>query len=261
MTARIYAIANRKGGSGKTTTTYSMGAGLAHKGYKVLLIDMDPQGDLTEWAGYDPYEKIQVYDVLAGYEKIEHTIINIEERLDLVPTDATLWNVMDDLSTRKESDLVRLKKALKNVSKDYDFILIDTPPSFGVLAYNSYIAAANGLIVTTDTSTFAIRAMEEVIDAVENIRELNKGAYPVGVLVTRYNGRSKSMRSLRETTIEFGEYWNIPVYDTAIRNTTAVIDALNNRESIYNVKNTMAANDYLKFIDEFLEKEGIGKAQ
>ncbi len=257
MGAYIYAIANRKGGSGKTTTTYSISAGLARKGYKVLMVDMDPQGDLTEWAGYDPYEKIQVYDALVGYETIKNTTTQISENLDLVPTDATLWNIMDDYSTKKEKDLVLLKNALKEVEEDYDFIFIDTPPSFGVLAYNSYIAAKNGLIVTTDTSTFAIRAMEEVIDAVENIRELNKDAYPVGVLVTRYNGRSKSMRSLRDTTIEFGEYWNIPVYETAIRNTSAVTDAINNGESIYSVKNSMAANDYMKFIEEFLQKEGI----
>lgn len=257
MTARVYAISNRKGGSGKTTTTGAMASCLTRLGYKVLAIDMDPQGDLTDWSGYDTNDKLTVYEVLMGYADIVTAIYPREGHYDILGADEILWNTLSEMSVKNESDLTKLKNAIDTVRESYDFILIDTPPSFGILAFNSYIAATSGLVVTSDTSAFATRALEELLDSVEHARDYNANAYPVGILLTKYNGRSKAMRSMREISKEFGEYWNIPVYETVIRNTTGVAEAQMNVEDILETKNNLAAKDYMAFCHEFLRMEGL----
>lgn len=255
--ARIYAIANRKGGSGKTTTTGALASCLARKGYKVLAVDMDPQGDLTDWAGYNTDDKLTVYEVLMNYADTRTTIVPREGSYDLLPADDILWNIISELDVKHEENIKKLQDALNQVENDYDFILIDTPPSYGILAFNSYVAAKNGMIVTSDTSAFATRALEELLDSVEHIRDFNPNAYPIGILLTKYNGRSKAMRSMREISKEFGEYWNIPIFNTVIRNTSSIVEAQMNAEDIFAVRNSIGAKDYSALTNEFLGMEKI----
>lgn len=253
----ILAVANKKGGSGKTTTTGALASCLVKKGYKVLAVDMDPQGDLTDWSGYRTEDRITVYDVLRGFATAKDTIVEREGSYDLLPADDILWNAMMELDVRDVDHLLVLKDALDTVKDKYDFIVIDTPPNFGPLAFNSYIAAKDGLIITSDTSAFATRALEELMDTLSYIRDFNKNAYPIGILLTKYTGRSRAKKTIREITDDFADYWNIPVFERVIRNTDSIAEAQMDAVDIFSTKNKLGATDYKLFTEELLEKLGV----
>jgi chromosome partitioning protein len=187
---KTIAIANHKGGVGKTAITQNLGAGLAANGCKVLLCDLDLQASLTKACGInDP--ALSMADVIGdskpGRAKITDAIINISPNLDIIPADIALSACELGLVQRLGRETV-LKNALAEVSKQYDIVLLDCPPALSLMTVNALIAA-NGVIIPTQPQTPDLRGVTIFLDTIEQIKPLNPNLELLGILVTFYDPR------------------------------------------------------------------------
>ena len=164
----IVAVANQKGGVGKTTTSQALAAGLAGKGYKVLGIDLDPQGNFSTACGVENYNVPTVYEVMKRLATIQEATQHAKGGYDVVPANIMLAGAEQELSqTGKEH---RLKEAVAPVACDYDFIVIDTPPSLGVLTVNAFTCATDILIPTT-AGIFATAGISQLNETVTSVQK------------------------------------------------------------------------------------------
>ncbi|MDA8220052.1 MAG: ParA family protein [Chloroflexota bacterium] len=197
---KVIAIANQKGGSGKTTTTRSLAAAMVEMGRRVLMVDMDPQGSLTEGCGVRPYELDKsIYHVLLGRCRLADVLLEVEPELHLAPTNIHLAAAELQLvpATRRED---KLRQALGPLRDYYDYTLIDCPPSFGLLTVNSLSAADSVLIpMTCDYYTMlGVRLLLETVGDIQ--REVNPSLTVEGLLPTRYDGRTLHAREILDQT-------------------------------------------------------------
>lgn len=197
---KVIAVANQKGGSGKTTTVRSLGAALAELDRRVLMVDMDPQGSLTEGCGIRPYElEGTVYHVLLGHLRLSDVIRAVEPRLDLAPTNIHLAAAELQLvpATRRED---KLRQALRPVRDGYDYVLIDCPPSFGLLTVNS-LSAADSVLIPMTCDYYTMLGVRLLLETVEDIQqEVNPTLVVEGLLPTRYDPRTLHAREILEQT-------------------------------------------------------------
>ena len=247
----IIAVSNQKGGVGKTTTAQALTAGLAEKGFKVLGIDLDPQGNFSTACGAENYNVQTVYEVMKGHN-IREAIQNMKGGYDVVPANIMLAGAEQELSqTGKEH---RLKEAVVPVTGDYDFIVIDTPPSLGVLTVNAFTCASDILIPTT-AGIFATAGISQLNETVTSVQKYcNPGIKIRGILFTRFNPRANISRQIKELAEQLSEYISAPIYNTYIRSAVAVEEAQANQTDIFDYagKSTVA-DDYRTFIEEFLK--------
>lgn len=191
--SRVIAIANQKGGVGKTTTSINLSACLAEKGKKVLLIDMDSQGNTTNGFGFEKNELDKtVYEVLREEVSIEEAIIPVEEcfeNLFLIPANRNLAGAEIELVTRENMQHI-LKKQLEPIKDEYDFIVIDCPPALGMLTVNA-MTAADSVLVPIQCEFYALDGLSQLIYTIELIQEsLNPDLYIEGVVFTMYDART-----------------------------------------------------------------------
>ena len=191
--SRVIAIANQKGGVGKTTTSINLSACLAEKGKKVLLIDMDSQGNTTSGFKYKKNELDKtVYEVLREEVSIEEAIIPVEEcfeNLFLIPANRNLAGAEIELVTRENMQHI-LKKQLEPIKDEYDFIVIDCPPALGMLTVNA-MTAADSVLVPIQCEFYALDGLSQLIYTIELIQEsLNPDLYIEGVVFTMYDART-----------------------------------------------------------------------
>ena len=191
--SRVIAIANQKGGVGKTTTSINLSACLAEKGKKVLLIDMDSQGNTTSGFGFEKNELDKtVYEVLREEVSIEEAIIPVEEcfeNLFLIPANRNLAGAEIELVTRENMQHI-LKKQLEPIKDEYDFIVIDCPPALGMLTVNA-MTAADSVLVPIQCEFYALDGLSQLIYTIELIQEsLNPDLYIEGVVFTMYDPRT-----------------------------------------------------------------------
>lgn len=191
--SRVIAIANQKGGVGKTTTSINLSACLAEKGKKVLLIDMDSQGNTTSVFGFEKNELDKtVYEVLREEVSIEEAIIPVEEcfeNLFLIPANRNLAGAEIELVTRENMQHI-LKKQLEPIKDEYDFIVIDCPPALGMLTVNA-MTAADSVLVPIQCEFYALDGLSQLIYTIELIQEsLNPDLYIEGVVFTMYDART-----------------------------------------------------------------------
>ena len=248
----IVAVANQKGGVGKTTTAQALAAGLAERKYRVLGIDLDPQGNFSTACGAENYNVLTVYEVMKRGADIREAIQHMKGGYDVVPANIMLAGAEQELSqTGKEH---RLKEAVSVVAGEYDFIVIDTPPSLGVLTVNAFTCATDILIPTTAGifATAGISQLNETVGSVQ--RYCNPGVKIRGILFTRFNPRANISRQIKELTEQLSEYISAPIYQTYIRAGVVVEEAQANKADIFNYagKSTVA-EDYRTFIEEFLK--------
>ena len=204
--ARIISVANQKGGVGKTTTTVNLGACLAYDGKKVLLIDSDAQGNATSGLGVrKPDVKQDIYDVLVNEVPIKETIIKTSrENLSIVPATLQL------AGAAQES---RLKSALAEVSDEYDFILVDCPPSLGHLTINAF-TASDAILIPVQCEYYALEGLSQLLNTVRLVQKhFNPGLEIEGVLLTMYDARTNLGAEVVE---EVRRYFQEKVYDTII---------------------------------------------
>ena len=191
--SRVIAIANQKGGVGKTTTSINLSACLAEKGKKVLLIDMDSQGNTTSGFCFEKNELDKtVYEVLREEVSIEEAIIPVEEcfeNLFLIPANRNLAGAEIELVTRENMQHI-LKKQLEPIKDEYDFIVIDCPPALGMLTVNA-MTAADSVLVPIQCEFYALDGLSQLIYTIELIQEsLNPDLYIEGVVFTMYDART-----------------------------------------------------------------------
>lgn len=200
----IIAIANQKGGVGKTTTAINLSAGLAYWSKRVLVVDMDPQGNATKGLGIQTDETYTVSDVLLGNQPIQKAIKNTKiGNLDILPADLSLSISEMKLPTLGAADF-RLYNALKEIvkKKSYDYIIIDCPPTFGTLSVNSLVCAKH-IIMPVNLEFFALDGISLFLDALEMInnnvaKTIEHRASILGVLLTFFDTRTKVSRKIND---------------------------------------------------------------
>ena len=196
------AIANQKGGVAKTTTVASVGAALAELGHSVLLVDLDPQACLTFSLGIDPEDlELSVHHVLTKGLDPTEVIIETEDGVDIVPATIELARAEAELLTRtgREHVLKSMIEALEDAELDYDWVLLDCPPSLGVLTVAA-LTAADGVLIPLQCETLSHRGVGQLLDTVHDVRRFTNRRLEVwGVLPTLYDGRTNHARTVLET--------------------------------------------------------------
>ncbi|GAB3865788.1 AAA family ATPase [Nocardioides maradonensis] len=198
----VLAVANQKGGVAKTTSVASIGAALAEAGQRVLLIDLDPQACLTFSLGIDPEDlELSVHQVLTKGTAVTDVIITTEDGVDLLPATIELARAEADLLTRtgREHVLRGVIEDLVAAGEHYDWVLLDCPPSLGVLTVAA-LTAANGVLVPLQCETLSHRGVGQLLDTVHDVRRFtNRDLEVWGVLPTLYDGRTNHARAVLDT--------------------------------------------------------------
>lgn len=211
---KIISVANQKGGVGKTTTSINLSAALAFLGKKVLIVDVDPQGNSTSGLGINK-ETIDksIYDVLInGVPANEAAIPTVMEGLDIIPANIDLVGAQVELVSKMAREFF-LKKALSLIKNDYDYIFLDCPPSLGILTVNA-LNASDKILVPIQCEFYALEGLSQLINTVKLVRKsLNPKLEVEGVVLTMYDGRTNLSNQVVE---EVKSFFKNKVYDTII---------------------------------------------
>lgn len=246
---RIIAISNHKGGVGKTTSAVNIGAGLALKGKKVLLIDLDPQANLTISFGIQEAEHT-VYASLKGeYELVP---INVAKNIDIVASTLDLSGAESELSSEAGREYI-LQELIEPVKEKYDYIIIDCPPSLGLLTINAF-TAVHEVFIPLQPHYLAIKGLAKIIEVINKIKKrLNKELEITGVFVTQYDRRKILHRDVLET---IKTYFGDRVFYTKIRENIALAEAPSTGSDIFAYDNACnGADDYADLVKEILKME------
>lgn len=254
---KVVSISNIKGGVGKSSTAATLAAGLYKNGYKVLMIDSDPQTNLTMcFLPEQPEDAPSLYHVYDEGKGIDAIKVVIKEGLDLVIGDFALCNA--DMQFLKAGRLKMLDKALKGLEEKYDFIIVDTPPNLGILSLNAFIAS-DCIIVPMASDFFSLkgtRLLKQVLDDVEE--EIGRKIEVAGVLLTKYNGRTNVSKLLENSLHTAAELLDSKVFNSRIRQAVVVQESQIAKEDLFQYAPKAAVTeDYMQFIDEFLERIGV----
>ncbi len=242
-------IANQKGGVGKTTTAVNLGAGLHALEKKVLLIDIDPQAHLTISFGINPLEKETIYDLLKSEKKMTDFIID-RSGLKIVPSSILLAGAEIELSSIPGREFL-LQEKLKTINS-FDFIIIDAPPSLGLLTLNA-LTAADSIIVPVQTEYLALEGMSQFLNTMNMVKQrLNKNLYISGVLATRHDPRKNLNKEVFEKVKAF---FKDKVFKTHIRENISIAEAPANGKTIFEyAPNSNGSKDYSALANEIINK-------
>jgi chromosome partitioning protein len=201
-TTRVIAVANQKGGVAKTTTVASLGTALAELGQRVLLVDLDPQACLTFSLGIDPEDlELSVHHVLTKGVAVTEVLATTEDGVDLLPATIELARAEADLLTRTGREYV-IRSVVEDLDGEYDWILLDCPPSLGVLTVAA-LTAATGVLIPLQCETLSHRGVGQLLDTVHDVRRFTNRELEVwGVLPTLFDGRTTHARAVLETIAE-----------------------------------------------------------
>jgi len=243
--ATVISISNHKGGVGKTTSTINIGAGLNRLGYRVLLIDLDPQANLTQSLGVQSPDVPSIYDSLRGEFSLIPIVIG--EGLELIQSTLDLSGAEVELSGEAGREFI-LKELLDEVDKDYDFILIDSAPSLGLLTING-LTASDYVLIPLQAQYLALQGLAKLMEVIEKIKKrLNKSLAIGGVFLTQYDKRKVLHRDVLETV---EEHLKDKLLKSIIRDNIALAEAPAEGLDIfrYNEK-SYGAEDYMKLSKE-----------
>lgn len=253
MRTRTIALANQKGGSGKTTTAVDVGAALARAGKKVLLVDFDPQAHATLHLGQDPEAVVNsVYEVLTGAIRAEEAVLRAAEGLDLMPANVHLANAEEELRNRPGRENL-LRAAIDPLRGSYDYILIDCPPALGLLTLGALVAARE-VIVTLQAQFLALTGSGKLLETVELVRQrINPELEIAGVVATMYDQRT---RLSEEVVAEIKKHFKGKVYKTMIRVNVALAEAPIRGLDIFRYEPAShGAQDYEALAQEIIRQE------
>lgn len=258
---KIISIANQKGGVGKTTTSINLSTILAKKGKKVLMIDADPQGNASSGVGIDRDEiELSVYDILIDETKISEVVkkTNIKN-LDLCPSNINLAGAEVELVSMMSREH-RLKEKLESIKEEYDFIIIDCPPSLGLVTLNAF-TASNSVLIPVQCEYYALEGLGQLLNTISLVKKhLNKEIEIEGALLTMYDARTNLSNQVVK---EVKKYFDEKVYKNVIPRNVKLSEAPSYGMpiSIYDPR-SKGAKSYEKFVREFLknnENETKGK--
>lgn len=246
-------VINQKGGVGKTTTSHLIGTGLHQRGYKVLMIDLDSQRNLSYLLSEDTdsQEDRNIINVFTDYKSINNNIIELEKDFYFLPGDDRTATI--EFNSSKESNEI-LKKAIKYINKDLDYIIIDTPPTLSRITINS-IVASDKVIIPSQADIFSLQGLQEFYKTYKLILENCKTKAEIdGIVITRYNKRTNVSKAISEILEDTAAALNTKVYKTKIRECTAIRESQAMRKNLFNKKSN-AREDYNNLIDEIIKTD------
>ena len=249
--ARVYALANQKGGVAKTTSTVNLGAALAERGRRVLLVDLDPQANLTMSQGFDP-EKVESSMFYVLVHKVP--IVDVIRQAEVAVAVSSIELAGAELALSSMIGRERaLEKALLPIQSDYDTILIDTPPSLGLITVNA-LTAADGVIVPVQCEYLSLRGLVQLEQTLSAIREnLNPRVHIMGILPTMFDSRTLHAR---EAVSILEENFGDRVFKTRIRKTVRLAEAPVQGQSVLRYDSRgAAAQAYRQLAEEVLKRE------
>lgn len=252
--AKIIALANQKGGVGKTTTAVNLAASVAEKGKRVLLVDADPQGNATSGCGINKRElKLSIYDTIIGNASaVDCIIITKIKNLSIMPSHMNLAGAELELVEIKEREN-KLKSSLFAVDEDYDYIFIDCPPSLGLLTLNA-LCAAKTVLVPIQCEYYALEGLSQLTNTIKYIKKLYNPILDLeGVLLTMYDGR---LNLTIQVVGEVKKFFPTKVFKTVIPRNVRLSEAPSYGQpiSVYD-KNSKGANAYTELAEEFLKNQ------
>lgn len=252
----IFVVMNKKGGVGKTTTSLALAADLQCRGYNVLAIDLDAQCNFTSTMRINPDSvKAGAYNLLAKTADINDTIQETNF-FDVIPGQRCLNRV--DVEITDVGKEYRLKEALENLKKTYDYLIIDTPPAIGLATTNA-LTIADKVIIVAQADTYSLDGLMQLYNSIETIKKYcNQSLKIDGILLTRYNSRTLLSKEVRRSFNNIAVRINSRVYESYIHENIALKEAQAYKTTIFAYdKHSNGAIDYHNFVNEFLNiKEG-----
>jgi chromosome partitioning protein len=258
--ATVIAVANQKGGVGKTTTTANLGAALALRGCRVLLVDLDPQGNLTSAFGLEKDVQQTVAESLLD-RRVPLPVVSVPngatsglsvvaKHLSVVPAAVGLASAEAQLMNKLGREL-RLRDQLLSVSERYDFIMIDTPPSLGVLTINALVAATK-VIIPTEARFFSLQGLQMLEESIEEILYLNPRLEVLGILLSKMDRRLKEERQVAEY---LRQRWGVRVFGTEVSTNSKILEAGSAGTSVFHYQGAdRAVEIYLALADEVMAR-------
>lgn len=243
-------LVNHKGGVGKTTSVACIGAGLALRGKRVLLIDLDPQTNLTDSMGVKE-APLSIYDAMSREKSLP--IVSVKPNLSIVPAALHLAGLELEIASRMARETI-LRRLIEPLKKQFDYAIIDCPPSLGLLTINGLVAA-DEVFIPLEAEYLAYRGIDTIVGIINNVRtHFNPNLFISGVFLTKYNRQRILTRSIKE---EVAQYFGSVLFENNIRVNVALAEAPANGKDIFEyAPESNGAEDYLAIVDELLKRNG-----
>jgi len=248
---KIIAIANQKGGVSKTTTTQAAAEILNGKGKRTLLVDLDPQSNLSFAVGAKIENELTIYNVMRGEEKAEN-ILQKTPSSDILPANILLSGADIEFTATGREYL--LKEAISDIKQKYEYIIIDCPPSLSILTINSF-TASDYILVPSLADVFSLQGMSQLNTTVQSVkRYCNQSLKIAGILLTKFTQRNIISQNIKETFDGITQQMNTKLFNTCIRNSIALQEAQLQQKSLLEyAANSNAMEDYINFVSELEE--------
>jgi chromosome partitioning protein len=249
--AIVLSLLNHKGGVGKTTSAINIGAGLVELGQRVLLIDLDPQANLTLSLGV-PRQAVTIYEAMRGESEL--TPLEVKPNLDIITSTLDLSGAEMELVNEAGREYI-LRELFEPIQEEYDFIIIDCPPSLGLLTLNA-LTSSDFVIIPLQTEFLALQGLAKIKQVIGKVKlRLNKKLGIAGVVATMYDHRKVLNRDVVET---IHKYFGPQVFETYIRDNVSLAEAPAQRKDIFAYsRGSSGAEDYLKLSQEIISRTRV----
>ena len=248
---KVFTVTNQKGGVGKTTTALILSEGLSRKGYRVLTIDSDPQGNLSYTTGIEKGESA-LYSLFKGTIKTDEAIRKTDIGFDLISGGKELSRV--ELEFTETGREYLLKEIIDPIKEEYDYIIIDTPPTLSLLTVNA-LTAADSVIIPMSTDAYSLQGLDALITLIGRVRKYSNPSIEIdGILLIRYNQRSIMSRQIKEQLVDIAKGYGTRLYDTTIREAVAIRESQFLKKSVFANHRSNIEQDCNRFINEVLKE-------